>query len=42
VARGEEVEMAAADPRRWVIVDGSSTPGEVADAVGRAVEAVLA
>ncbi len=36
------LEMAAADPRRWVIVDGSGTPGVVAEAVGRAVEAVLA
>jgi dTMP kinase len=40
--RAGYLEMAAADPRRWVIVDGSGTPGEVAEAVGRAVEAALA
>ena len=32
--RAGYLEMAAADPRRWVVVDGSGTPGEVAEAVG--------
>jgi dTMP kinase len=34
-------EMAAADPARWVVVDGNRTPDEVADEVGRRVEAAL-
>jgi thymidylate kinase len=33
--------MAAADPRRWVVVDGVGTPEDVAEAVARAVEAAL-
>lgn len=33
--------MAAADPGRWLVVDGRGAPGEVAEAVGRAVESAL-
>lgn len=33
--------MAAAEPERWVVVDGSGAPGEVAEAVGRALESAL-
>lgn len=33
--------MAAADPGRWVVIDGSRDVDEVADAVGAAVEAAL-
>jgi dTMP kinase len=33
--------LAAADPQRWVVVDGSGTPDEVAAAVARAVDATL-
>ena len=33
--------MAAQDPSRWVVVDGSGTPDEVADAVAAAAEAAL-
>ena len=35
------LEMAAADPARWVVLDGSGDVGSVAEAVGRAVDAVL-
>lgn len=35
------LEMARADPRRWVVIDGSGTVEDVARAVARAVEAVL-
>jgi dTMP kinase len=34
-------EMAAADPLRWLVIDGSGPLEEVADAVGRRVEAAL-
>jgi dTMP kinase len=34
-------DMAAADPDRWVVLDGSGTPGEVAKMVSRAVNAIL-
>ena len=34
-------EMAAADPRRWVVIDGSGSLEQVADEVGRIVEAAL-
>jgi dTMP kinase len=34
--------MAAADPGRWVTIDGDADPDEVADAVGGAVEGWLA
>jgi len=33
--------MAAADPDRWVVLDGSGDMGEVAERVGRVVDAVL-
>ena len=33
--------MAAAEPGRWLVIDGRGTPEEVAEAVWRAVEAVL-
>jgi dTMP kinase len=39
--RAGYLEMAAADPRRWVVVDGDRTPDAVAEAVGQAVEAAL-
>lgn len=35
------LEMAAADPGRWVVLDGAGTIDEVAAAVGRAVDAAL-
>lgn len=35
------LEMAAADPERWVVLDGSGSIDEVAEGVGRAVDAVL-
>lgn len=35
------LEMAAADPERWVVVDGGGAVEVVATAVGRAVDAVL-
>ena len=35
------LEMAAADPERWVVVDGSGSVGDVAGEVGRAVDALL-
>jgi dTMP kinase len=35
------LEMAASDPDRWVILDGSATPDEVAAAVAQAVELAL-
>jgi dTMP kinase len=34
-------EMAAADPRRWIVVDGGGQLDEVAEEVGRSVEAAL-
>ena len=34
-------DMAAADPDRWVVLDGSGTPDEVAKMVSRAVNAIL-
>ena len=40
--RAGYLEMATADPQHWVVVDGDRTPDAVAEAVGRAVEAVLA
>jgi thymidylate kinase len=33
--------MAAADPHRWVVIDGTGTVEDVARAVERAVAAVL-
>jgi hypothetical protein len=33
--------MAAADHERWVVLDGSGSIDEVAEGVGRAVDAVL-
>jgi dTMP kinase len=39
--RAGYLEMAAADPQRWVVVDGRGTPDDVAEAVARAVEARL-
>ena len=39
--RAGYLEMAAADPRRWVVLDGSASPDAVAEAVGQAVEAAL-
>lgn len=35
------LEMAAAEPRRWVVLDGSRVIEEVAEDVGRVVRAVL-
>ena len=35
------LEMAAADPERWVVVDGSGSVGDVAGEVSRAVDALL-
>jgi len=35
------LEMAAADHERWVVLDGSGSIDEVAEGVGRAVDAVL-
>ena len=35
------LEMAAADERRWVVLDGGGTPDAVAREVGRAVDAFL-
>lgn len=35
------LEMATADPERWVVLDGSGSIDEVAEGVGRAVDAVL-
>lgn len=35
------LEMAAADPDRWVVLDGSGTVEAVAEEVGRVVDAVL-
>ena len=35
------LEMAAADPGRWVVLDGSGSIDEVAEGVARAVDAVL-
>jgi len=35
------LEMAAAEPGRWVVLDGSRAVDEVADEVGRVVRAVL-
>jgi dTMP kinase len=40
--RAGYLEMARADPARWLIVDGGRVVDEVADAVGRAVEDRLA
>ncbi len=34
-------DMAAADPDRWVVLDGSGTLGEVAEKVSRVVNAIL-
>lgn len=39
--RAGYLEMAAADPRRWVVVDGVGTPEDVAEAVARVVEVAL-
>jgi dTMP kinase len=39
--RAGYLEMAAADPQRWVVVDGVGTPDDVAEAVASAVEASL-
>jgi dTMP kinase len=39
--RAGYLEMAAADPRRWVVLDGSGSPDVVAEAVGQAVDAAL-
>jgi dTMP kinase len=39
--RAGYLEMAAADPQRWVVVDGRGTPDDVAEAVARAAEARL-
>ena len=39
--RAGSLEMAAADPDRWVVVDGSGSVGDVAEEVGRAVDALL-
>ena len=35
------LEMAAADPERWVVLDGSADVESVAAEVGRVVEALL-
>ncbi len=35
------LEMAAADPDRWAVVDGSGSVDEVAGAVGKVVDAIL-
>jgi thymidylate kinase len=35
------LEMAAADPERWVVVDGSRDVDAVAEDVGRTVDALL-
>ena len=35
------LEMASAEPRRWVVLDGSRAVDEVAEEVGRVVRAVL-
>ena len=35
------LEMADADPERWVVLDGSGTPDAISEEVGRAVNAFL-
>jgi dTMP kinase len=39
--RAGYLEMAAADPAHWAVIDGDGTPDEVAVSVARAVEPVL-
>lgn len=39
--RAGYLEMAAADPRRWVVVDGRGSVDEVADEIERVVETLL-